>query len=674
MSCLRNNLALLLLAAGCFCAGAQERDTVAHERLKNSIITEKMDKPMVLSHQGISGEINMGKIASVPSIMGNSDPIRFVRLLPSVQLSTETEGGLYMQGSESSMTLISQQGVPVYGTAHLLGLFSVFNTPHYKGIQYATTSGQEARLAGLIDIQLQDTLARRFSGNLNLGLLYAQGTLAVPTGSKSSLTLSARRTFINTIYRGVLKYEDFPFRYGFTDANVTWQWKPTRRDHLWVDFFGSMDQGGLSSGLIENMEATWYNGLGALHWNHYFPDATLKQKVYFTTSGMSPEATAFGALGKMPSYIRDYGYRGTLSWKDWLFGAHVSYYHIQPQNPKAEGHFSDAGNQGNEPVQNALESILSAEYRTSLGYWLQLHAGVGLHWYLSPEKRSYFGITPQAGLTADFQEGGRLELRYELKRQNLFQLGLTNVGLPIEFWSAAGDLQGPQWSHNYSLSYNLTTPGGAYSLSTEVYFRQLHNQLEYVGGILDIYTGKYSLATSVAPGKGRAYGANIMIQKQTGRLTGWISYAYSRSLRTFDDVRGAEEHPSSHDRPHELDIVLTYDFGRFDVGGTYVLASGAPYTPPKSIYLVGGRLLCEYGEFNSARLPYYSRMDLSANWYFRKGPRGKSGINVSLYNVLAKVNQLGLGIHVSRNLESYSFRTSGIQLRVLPAIAVFHTF
>ena len=159
MSYLRNSLALLLLVAGCFCAGAQERDTVAHEKLSDSIITEKMDKPMVLSWQGISGEVNTGKISAIPSVMGNADPIRFVRLLPSVQLCTEMEGGLYMQGSEAAMTLVSQQGVPVYGITHLLGLFSVFNTPHFKGIQYATTSGQEARLAGLIDIQLKDTVA-----------------------------------------------------------------------------------------------------------------------------------------------------------------------------------------------------------------------------------------------------------------------------------------------------------------------------------------------------------------------------------------------------------------------------------------------------------------------------------------------------------------------------------
>ena len=674
MSYLRNSLALLLLAAGCFCAGAQERDTVAHENLKNSVITEQMDKPMVLNRQGISGEVNMGKIAAIPSIMGNSDPIRFVRLLPSIQLSTEMEGGLYMQGSESSMTLVSQQGVPMYGMSHLLGLFSVFNTPHYKGIQYATTSGQEPRLAGLIDIQLKDTIARKFTGDLSLGLLSAQGTLGIPLGRKSSLNVSARRTFINTIYGGMLKYMDFPLRYGFTDANITWQWRPTKRDHIWVDVFGSLDQGGLGAGLIEKMEANCYNGLGALHWNHYFSDATLKQKVYFSTYGNEAKVQAFGALGEMPSYIRDYGYKGSLEWNDWRFGAHFSYYQIQPQNPKAEGHFSDHSNTGNEPLQNAFEGILSAEYRRNLGYWFQVHAGVGLNWFMGAENIQFFGVTPEVGITADWQEGGKMEFRYELKRQNLFQVGLTNLGLPSEFWVAAGPIQAPQWSHNFSLSYNWKSPNGVYVLSSELFYRQLHNQLEYVGNLLDVYTGKYSLASSVATGRGRAFGANIMFQKQKGRLTGWISYAFSRSLRTFDNGRNLGEHPSAHDRPHELDIVATYDFGRFDVGGTFILASGAPYTPPISVYTMGDRPVCEYAPFNSGRLRYYSRLDLSANWYFRKGPKGKSGINVSVYNVLGKVNDLGLGMHTSDDKKSYAFRSFGFKLRFLPSIAVFHTF
>jgi len=672
MCCLRNKvaavLAALLLA---WPAGAQMQDT-----LGRSVLTERLVKPMVLNQKGISGSVNTEKITAVPSFLGNADPIRFVRLLPSVQMNSETEGGIYMQGSDHSHTLVSQSGVPIYGVTHLLGLFSVFNTPHYKGMQYSTTSRQEPRMGGMVDMELADTVARRWGGDFSLGLLSAQGTLDIPMGA-SSLKLSARRTYINLLYGNALQYEGYPIRYGFTDANLTWVWRPGKRDRIWADFFGCHDRGHVSGATIQRMEAGWYNALGALHWNHYFPDATLKQTVYATTYGLNSEVEAFQIQGWMPSFIRDYGYRNTLRWKDWEFGAHYSYYDIQPQNPRSEGYTHDSGLDGSVPRQQAMETVLSAQYSRILGYWLQLKAGLGLNWYLSPSRKHYWGVTPEAELLADFQDYGKLTLRYGLKRQNLFQLGITNTGLPVEFWLAAGDLQAPQWSHNFSLAYNADFLDRAWSVSAELYYKLLYNQLDYVGNIFDILNGHYSLEDSVLRGKGRAYGFNFMLQRNKGPLTGWISYAYAPSRRRFeamDSFRDDSEYSSSHERLHELDVVATYDFGKWDVGGSFVVSSGLPYTRPKAFYVVGSRVICEYGEYHGERLPTYVRLDLSANWYIRKTARGKTGFNFSVYNALGIKNTVSYGIHMNRDHTAYRFGPFDMMLSILPSIAFFHSF
>lgn len=50
---------------------------------------------------------------------------------------------------------------------------------------------------------------------------------------------------------------------------------------------------------------------------------------------------------------------------------------------------------------------------------------------------------------------------------------------------------------------------------------------------MDLYYGNFSLDDNLAPGYGRAYGLNLMLQRHAGPVTGWISYAYSRSLRSF---------------------------------------------------------------------------------------------------------------------------------------------
>lgn len=676
MSSLRNRRAVLALALLSVLlpgasAWAQQQDT-----LGRSVITERMVKPMVLNQKGISGSVNTEKISAVPSFLGNADPIRFVRLLPSVQMNTEVEGGLYMQGSDHSHTLISQSGVPIYGVSHLMGMFSVFNTPHYKGIQYSTTARQESRMGGIVDMELQDTVSRRFSADFSLGLLSAQGTLDIPMGA-SSLKVSARRTYINVLYGNFLQFAGFPIRYGFTDANVTWTWKPGKKDRIWADLFGCLDQGRLSGTTIRKMDAQWYNALGALHWNHYFPEASMKQTVYGTTYGVNSEIEAFQIKGWMPAYIRDYGYRNTLQWKDWEFGLHYSFYDIQPQNPRSEGHMNDSALTGGVPRQQAMEAVLSAQYSRILGYWLQLKAGMGVNWYLSPERKSFWGATPEVELLADFQDYGKVTLRYGLKRQNLFQLGITNKGFPIEFWVAAGDIQAPQWSHNFSLAYNASFLDNAWSVSAELYYKLLYNQLDYVGDILDIYNGQYSLENSVLQGKGRAYGVNLMLQRNVGPLTGWLSYSYAPSLRTFDamdEFRDGAEYSSSHERLHELDVVATYDFGKWDVGGSLVVASGLPYTRPEAFYVVGSRVICNYGTYNGERLPTYARLDVSANWFLRKDARGKTGFNFSIYNVLGIKNAVSYGIHMNDEMNAYSFRPMDMVVSILPSIAFFHSF
>jgi hypothetical protein len=207
-----------------------------------------------------------------------------------------------------------------------------------------------------------------------------------------------------------------------------------------------------------------------------------------------------------------------------------------------------------------------------------------------------------------------------------------------------------------------------------VYYKQLYNQLEYIGSLMDMYTGDYSLETSTLRGDGRAFGINLMIQKQKGRFTGWISYAWSRSLRTFVNDMHAVEYTSAHERRHELDIVATYDFGRFDVGATFVAASGTPYTRPTSFYMAGSRLVCTYGPYNAETLPAYVKMDLNANWYIRKGPRLTHGINASMYNVLGRVNVVGYGLHYNKENNTYSFRGNKIQIRFMPSVGYFLRF
>ena len=666
----------LLLAAILLCTGvrAQIPDSLATLRLESSHITERMKKPMVAIKAGVSGEVSVEKIRSIPSILGAADPVRFIRLLPSVQMNTETDAGLYMQGSEYSHTQLSIGGVPVYGGNHMFGLFSVFNPTHYKSMDYNTDAGQRPRLAGVIDMTLPDSLTRKLSADISLGMLSSQGTLRIPTGSNSSLYLSLRRTLINLFYGKLLRFADQPIKYGFTDANLTWYLRPTRRDRLWVDVYAGRDAGNFTMG--DNgfsLNGGWYNGLASVHWDHYFSDFTLKQTAYRSRYGLTSHVLSNFLEGHMPSHIQKVGYLGDIYWSGWEFKASAAWLQAQPQNPDVSD-FYNTTNNSNEPRQDAMETVLSATYSRLVGYYLTLKGGLGVHAFLNDKKQFFWGLTPQVEAQLNLMEGGKIAARYGIHRQNIFQTGMTNMGLPTEFWVLAGDYSAPQWSHNASLSYNLDLFGGKWALSSEVYFKRLYNQLEYKGTLMEMFNGAYSLSRSLLKGDGYAYGVNLMFQKKEGKLSGWAGYAFGRSMRRFDDPAFPGIYPSDHERLHEFNLVATYDFGRFDVGGTFVVASGTPYTRAESFYIIGDRMICNYGERNAHRLPAYIRLDLSANWFFLKQAKREGGLNLSIYNVLCRENAVGYGLKVNMEEQSYQFRPTTFGLKFMPSLSVFFKF
>jgi len=140
-------------------------------------------------------------------------------------------------------------------------------------------------------------------------------------------------------------------------------------------------------------------------------------------------------------------------------------------------------------------------------------------------------------------------------------------------------------------------------------------------------------------GRGRAYGLELFVRKKKGKFTGWVSYTLSRSERFFDGIQGGT-FPTSFDRTHDLSIVGSYEINkRWSISGTFVLGSGAPYTPIKSVYIINGSPTLEYGNRNSARLPLYHRLDVAVSYILTKPKQPfEATLVASIYNIYNRQN------------------------------------
>ena len=139
-----------------------------------------------------------------------------------------------------------------------------------------------------------------------------------------------------------------------------------------------------------------------------------------------------------------------------------------------------------------------------------------------------------------------------------------------------------------------------------------------------------------------AKGLEFLLQKKTGRHTGWISYTLSEVEHTFPELNGGEPFPALHDQTHELKIVNTLNLRRWTLAATWTFATGKPYTSPESQYfitLLDGteQSFIHVGEKNSKRLPAYHRFDAAVHYKFDVGASGVD-VGFSVFNLYNRSN------------------------------------
>lgn len=615
-------------------------------------------------------DIDIRMIQNMPQIMGNTDPVSFIKNLPGVQTGSEYDSGIHIQGCDNAHNDISLAGVPVYGANHLFGLFSVFNPSHYSHMSFSRSS-ESNRLGGTLRMELADSLLNGTTGDISVGIMSSQGSLGLRTGSNSHLRVSARQSYMNLLYKRWLKIEGSPIRYGFGDYNISWMYTPSDRNRIWIEGYIGRDNVKVEEQKFNvGLQLVWGNYSGALHWLHKGTEVTHRHTIFlsgFRSHGIMSQNESELRLN---SHINTAGYKGNAEWKDFSIHSEVNLHDISPQDPQSEGLY---GGGAQEPErQNALESSLMFRYSRNFTDRWGMDAGIRGIFYLSPETQYHLSFSPDISFTYNAYHLGKLTASYGIRHQYLFQAGLTNIGLPIEFWFAAGRHSLPQHSHQADLSYDLNLFQDRLAISVNTYYKRLYNQVEYKGDMFDFFNSAYDLDRYLLKGSGWNYGLNFMIHKQTGKLTGWISYSIGRALRQFDNKDYNGIYPANHERIHEMNTVCSYKTGRWNLSGTFIFASGAPFTAPDYYYISAGQIMSKPGKHNACRMRPYIRMDVSATCFITKNERQENGINVSLYNVTGRENDVMYRLNMKDG--KYSYGRMVFFLRWVPSISYFHKF
>lgn len=643
-----------------------EKEDSIHIFLDEITLTEHRNISAISGTMTSGIRIDSKLMQTYPKLFGYTDPVRYLQSLPGVSTNGDMSGGLHVQGGEISHNIVMVSDVPIYGSMNFTGLFSLFNQDHLPTVSFSTTT-KSPFLGAELGLDHADTIPNRLSGTVTLGPITAQATLSAPLTGSTALTLSVRRSFINTFYSKLLQYDGNPLRYGFTDANLTLLQRLNERNTLDLNLLWNHDVGECKYGTLRaEMGCNWGNELASLRWRY-------TGKVKSTTSLFVTNYALFGNVndgvnsGHMPAHITHAGLKTALCLPyAIIIDADANYYDILPQDPHVDTNLSGTAYQ---PLQQALLGNLYLSRLFKVGRSLEITPHVLLSAYNERGQYDCFNADPTLTVGYDMFRKGSLTLETGIKHQYIVQTGMTNVGLPIEFWVAAGRYFKPQESLFATLSYDLQFSQAKYALSVQAYGKRLYNQAEYTGFVYDMLTRPYSLEANLLICDGFNYGINLMLAKQAGKVTGWLSYSYGQSLRQGDGELFPKLFHSSHERKHEFNAVLSYKVGRWDIGANYILGSGNPYTPAKNLYVLANTLVIYYDEYNSATLPMYMRLDLSGTYNLRSRGRLDHNINVSLFNATAHENYTLGYIRADEEKMTIRYKLAKLIVPVIPSIS-----
>lgn len=605
-------------------------------------------------------------IKSVPVLFGESDILKTIQLLPGVQSAGEGNAGFYVRGGAADQNLILLDEAPVYNASHLLGFFSVFNSDAlkdvtlYKGNMPAEYGG---RASSVLDIRMKEGNNKKFGVSGGLGLIASRLTIEGPiVPEKGSFMLSGRRTYADMFLKLSKEESVRKSSLYFYDFNLKTNYQLGERDRVFLSGYFGRD----NFGLRDLFGFDWGNATATLRWNHVFGE-----KLFSNTSAIFSDysydihlqADSSSTLS-INSGIRDLNFKQDFGWfvdenNTVKFGGNLIHHRFTPG--KIE---TGEGSSFNSMVledKYALEGSAYLQNEWAVDRHLNIEIGIrySRFHYLGPGTAYTFD---DDGEVAEEKEYGdwesiqqyngwepRLSVRYQLNPvssvkaslnrnyQYMHLLSNSTTGTPTDIWVPSTNNIKPQIADQVAVGYFRNFADNAFEFSAEAYYKRLDNLIDYRNGA-DLFFNK-TVEHELVYGTGKAYGVELLLRKTRGRLTGWVSYTLSRTLRDFEAINEGATYPARHDRIHDLAFVGMYELTpRWQLSATWVFNTGDAATFPSGTYDFEGKRVPYYTERNGYRFPSYHRLDLGATFIARKTKRYESSWNFSVYNTYGRQN------------------------------------
>ncbi len=661
------------------------------------VVTAEQQKAQENVRVGIT-KLTPKQIDRLPAVGGQADLAQYMQVVPGVVFTGDQGGQLYIRGGSPVMNKVLMDGMVLYNPFHSIGLFSVFDNDIIRNADILT-AGYNAeyggRISSVMDITTRDGNKTRMAGKVGASTFAAKALLegplkkqSAPGEGSSSFLLNFKHSYLDQTSKSLYSYADsagLPFNFSDLYGKISLNAANGSK----VNFFG-----------FNFTDAAKFRGVSDLDWRNWGAGANF----VLVPSGSAVLIEGTFALsnyninmveGNLPARSSGINnFNGGLNFKYFTGKNEVNYGFEVAGVSTNLSYFNSLGYKLNvDKVSTELAGFI--EYKIRVGKWV-LDPGIRLQYYAtlaipSPE--------PRFGFKYNVTDRFRVKGAAGLYSQNLIATNNDRdvVNLFYGFITAPEDIPKTMTGQNGDVhevkdplqraahvvggfEYDLTPRT---NINIEGYYKnfgqvtninreKLYNDTPEFVGKPDELKKDFILET------GEAYGADVLVKYENKGLYVWAVY----SLNFVDRWNGKEAYNPIWDRRHNVNLVASYTFGKFDswkASARWNYGSGFPFTQNQGFYekipfsngiytdinSVNGDLAVIYGPLNGGRLTDYHRLDLGITKTWRFSEHQSMQLDLSLTNVYDRKNIF------------YRDRVGGkevYQLPVLPSVGFTYAF
>ncbi|MEP2669282.1 MAG: TonB-dependent receptor [Cyclobacteriaceae bacterium] len=628
------------------------------------------------------------EVTSIPVLGGEADLIKVLQLLPGTVRGIEGSSDLFVRGGAADQNLVLLDDATIYNTSHLLGFVSVFNPDVLESVESINggfPANRGGRLSSILNVNTKSDIADKTHVAGNVGLISSRLFVEQPLiKDKLGVWVAGRRTYIDQVMQ--LVNEELP--YFFYDMNAKLMWKPSAKDDIAISYYQGdddlnifRDRNNDGDGFLTSFKAgnnnqsiQWKRKISN-RWSSSISAMRTKYEYEILNAFRDNELIAF-------SDIEDTGGKAEFTYtgdhnRQIKFGADFIHHRISPSVVNTSGAFAEVLGNSTAIGRVSDEASLFGQYEWApADRWL-INAGLRTS-IAFVNNKIYATPEPRISVRYALDDNQAIKFSYSRMAQYMHRISNSAVTSPTDIWYPVTDSIRPQKAHQFSAGWQRNLPQKDFTISLEAYYKPMTDLIGLEEGTNLFFNSDFQ--SSLIQGSGKAYGLEILLRKNAGKFTGWISYTLSRSIRQFDAINGGAWFPSRYDRRHNGAIVSQYAITpRLSFSAVWEFISGSRFTPIVGQYQVlsptatGVDLVPLFASINSVKLADSHRLDLGIKLKSKPNTKFRYEWFAGVYNVYNRANPVAITVETDETTGAMSYEQPGL-IGLLPFISYSFKF